>query len=106
MTPRSLNIQPPAAATARAVVSTNRPFPTLVGELGSVTLAVRGGGLPGEVRVVVEGIPHYYIAFSEYPIPVGEQVLVINVRGGRQIDVEPWELTRLVRDPSGQTERK
>lgn len=106
MTPRSLNIQSPVAATAPATLSANWSFSTLVGELGSVTIAVRGGGLAGEVRVVVEGVAHYYIAHSEYPIPVGDQVLVINVRGGRQIDVEPWELGRRVRDTSGQTERK
>jgi hypothetical protein len=62
----------------------------LVGTLGSVTIKVRGGTLPGEVRVVVQGIAHYYIAYAEQPIPVGRQVLVINARGARQIDVEPW----------------
>jgi membrane protein implicated in regulation of membrane protease activity len=64
---------------------------TLVGKLGSVTSRVRGGSLPGEIRVVVQGIPHYYIAYCGQPLAVGEQVLVINNRGARQVDVEPWQ---------------
>lgn len=64
---------------------------TLVGKVGLVTLRVRGGPLPGEVRVVVQGIPHYYIAYCGQALAVGAQVLVINNRGGRQVDVEPWQ---------------
>jgi hypothetical protein len=57
------------------------------------------------VRVVVEGLPHYYIAYCAQPLPVGNPVLVINLRGGRQIDVEPWnELGRHVTDVPGTTE--
>jgi membrane protein implicated in regulation of membrane protease activity len=62
----------------------------LVGKIGSVSMRVRGGALCGEVRVVVGGLPHYYVAYSHEPIPVGTRVLVINSRGARQIDVEPW----------------
>jgi hypothetical protein len=40
--------------------------------------------------LVVQGIPHYYIAYCGQALAVGEQVLVINNRGGRQLDVEPW----------------
>jgi membrane protein implicated in regulation of membrane protease activity len=63
----------------------------LVGKVGSVTMRVRGGPLPGEVRLVVQGIPHYYIAYCGQALAVGEQVLVINNRGARQLDVEPWQ---------------
>jgi membrane protein implicated in regulation of membrane protease activity len=63
---------------------------TLVGRIGTVVHTVRGGSQPGEVRVVVAGIPHYYIAYSADAIPTGTQVLVINSRGARQVDVEPW----------------
>ncbi|HEY2043529.1 MAG TPA: hypothetical protein VGH11_12700 [Jatrophihabitans sp.] len=63
----------------------------LVGCVGIVTTPVRGGDLPGEVRVVVEGLPHYYIAYHREPLAVGQQVLVINNRGSRQLDVEPWD---------------
>ena len=63
---------------------------SLVGKVGEVVRAVRGGGRPGEVRVVVEGVPHYYLAYCADPIPADTTVLVINARGARQIDVEPW----------------
>jgi len=40
--------------------------------------------------VVVAGIAHYYIAYAAAPVPAGADVLVINYRGARQVDVEPW----------------
>jgi membrane protein implicated in regulation of membrane protease activity len=64
----------------------------LVGKTGSVTMRVRGGELPGEVRVVVAGIPHYYIAYCNRPVPTGTPVIVVNARGARQVDVEPWQV--------------
>jgi len=64
---------------------------SLIGKVGVVTARVRGGSLPGEVRVVVQGIPHYYLAYCPVPVEVDAQVLVINYRGPRQIDVEPWQ---------------
>jgi membrane protein implicated in regulation of membrane protease activity len=62
----------------------------LIGKIGSVTTRVRGGDRPGEVRVVVAGLPHHYIAFCHEALPVGTKVLVIGTRGARQVDVEPW----------------
>ena len=62
----------------------------LVGRVGVTVSAIRGGSLPGEVRVVVAGIAHYYIAYAAAPVPAGADVLVINYRGARQVDVEPW----------------
>ncbi len=62
----------------------------LVGKVGVVVTAIPGGDRPGEVRVVVSGVPHHYLALAAHPIPVGTHVLVINYRGARQIDVEPW----------------
>lgn len=64
---------------------------SLIGKVGVVTSRIRGGSLPGEVRVVVQGIPHYYLAYCPEPVEVDTQVLVINNRGTRQIDVEPWQ---------------
>jgi len=55
-----------------------------------VIIAIRGGSRPGEVRLVVEGIAHYYLAYAETAVPADTEVLVINSRGARQIDVEPW----------------
>jgi hypothetical protein len=63
---------------------------TLVGRTGRIVTAVRGGSRPGEVRVVVDGIPHYYLAFCAEPLSSGAVVLIINSRGSRQVDVEPW----------------
>lgn len=62
----------------------------LVGKTGVVSTAIRGGTKPGQVRVVVEGIPHFYIAYSARPVPAGASILVIDYRGQRQVDVEPW----------------
>jgi membrane protein implicated in regulation of membrane protease activity len=77
---------------------------SLVGKIGRVVSAVRGGPGPGEVRVVVEGIAHYYIAYATVPLPAGAEVLVINNRGARHIDVEPWPRTP-ADDVPGRTER-
>lgn len=63
-----------------------------VGLLGRVVTRIRGGELPGEVRVVHGGMPHDYLAFAEHPLPVGADVLVIATRGARQLVVEPWTL--------------
>jgi membrane protein implicated in regulation of membrane protease activity len=63
---------------------------TLVGKLGTVTTAIRGGERAGEVRLLVDGIAHYYLAYAKRPLPAGAGVLVINNRGARQVDVEPW----------------
>ena len=38
----------------------------LVGKIGSVTTRVRGGELAGEVRIVVSGLPHYYLAYCPH----------------------------------------
>jgi len=62
----------------------------LVGKVGVVVTAVRGGERAGEIRVVVQGVPHHYLAYAAEPIPVGTTVLVIHFRGARQVDVEPW----------------
>lgn len=62
----------------------------LVGKVGVVVTAVRGGDRPGEIRVVAQGIPHHILAYAQQSIPVGAHVLVIHYRGARQVDVEPW----------------
>jgi membrane protein implicated in regulation of membrane protease activity len=68
---------------------------TLVGRIGTVVSAIRGGHRPGEVRVVVAGIAHYYLAYAAKAVPAGAEVLVINNRGARQVDVEPWPVLPL-----------
>jgi membrane protein implicated in regulation of membrane protease activity len=63
---------------------------TIVGRIGTVVIAVRGGDRPGEVRILLEGMAHYYLAYAATAIPAGAEVLVINDRGARHVDVEPW----------------
>jgi len=55
-----------------------------------VIIGIRGGDRAGEVRIVVDGLAHYYLAYSARAVPAGAEVLVINNRGARQVDVEPW----------------
>ena len=74
---------------------------SLVGRTGTVIEAIRGGEHPGEVRVVVEGLPHHYLAYCSHPVPEGAYVLVINSRGARQVDVEPWEHAEIDLGPLG-----
>ena len=68
---------------------------SVVGMLGSVVRTVRGGRLPGEIRVVVAGMPHLYIAYCEAPLEVAARVRVVHSRGSRQVDVEPWPRARI-----------
>lgn len=64
----------------------------VLGLVGVVVSRLRGPEGPGEVRIVHGGLPHTYIAHAGQEIPVGTHVLVIGARGGRQVDVEPWQL--------------
>ena len=38
------------------------------------------------------GLAHTFLAYATTELPVGERVLVINDRGSRGVDVEPWSL--------------
>jgi hypothetical protein len=61
----------------------------VVGKLGTVVTRIRGGELPGEVRVTVRGTHETFIAYSKAPVERHETVLVFHSRGHRQVDVEP-----------------
>ncbi|WP_412745692.1 hypothetical protein [Krasilnikovia sp. MM14-A1004] len=74
---------------------------SLVGRIGTVVNQIRGGGRPGEVRILVAGIAHYYLAYAATALPAGTDVLVINNRGARQVDVEPWPTVPLGECPGG-----
>lgn len=76
----------------------------LVGRTGTVVTPIRGGGLPGEVRLTVEGMAHYYLAYAATAIPAGCGVLVIHDRGARHVDVEPWPTVPADGDARGGTE--
>ena len=81
--PRLLSVAPRVHNAAVASDS-------VVGKVGTVVNGIRGGERPGEVRLVVAGIAHYYLAYAATALAAGTDVLVINNRGARQIDVEPW----------------
>ena len=61
----------------------------VVGKLGTVVTRIRGGDLPGEVRVPVRGASETFIAFSAAPVERHTTVLVFHSRGHRAVDVEP-----------------
>jgi hypothetical protein len=77
---------------------------TLVGKVGTVVSGIRGGDRPGEVRLVVDGIAHYYLAYAASTVAAGVDVLVIHNRGARQIDVEPWPTVPPDQVPGGSRE--
>lgn len=64
----------------------------VVGKLGTVVTRIRGGELPGEIKVTVRGAHETFIAYSQTPVERHETVLVFHSRGHRQVDVEhaPW----------------
>ncbi|WP_460605850.1 NfeD family protein [Jatrophihabitans fulvus] len=64
--------------------------PSLVGALGTVVRDIRGGRLPGEIRVVDGGEAVLLMAYCERPLAAGARVRVTGGRGPRQVDVRPW----------------
>jgi membrane protein implicated in regulation of membrane protease activity len=69
----------------------------VVGRLGTVVTRIRGGSLPGEVRVPVRGTHETFIAYSDDPVERDETVLVFHSRGNRAVDVTPapWAVVDL-----------
>ncbi len=62
-----------------------------IGCVGTLTVATRGDRGAGEVLVTVRGSKEVFLAWSDDPLPKGSKVLVVEVRGGRTVVVEPWE---------------
>jgi membrane protein implicated in regulation of membrane protease activity len=62
----------------------------LIGCVGKLIVATRGAAGPGEVMVRVRGGSEAFIAWSDEPLPAGSTVLVIDSRGHRAVDVQPW----------------
>ena len=58
-----------------------------IGQVGEVVVRVRGGERPGEVVATVRGARETFIAYADEPIERGESVLIVGVRGPRQVDV-------------------
>lgn len=63
---------------------------SLIGSVGSLIVATRGIAGAGEVLLQVRGSKEAYLAWSDQPLPKGTEVLVIDVRGSRTVQVEPW----------------
>ena len=61
----------------------------VIGKLGTVVTRIRGGELPGEVRVTVRGCHETFIAYSDAPIDRHATVLIFSSRGARAVDVAP-----------------
>jgi membrane protein implicated in regulation of membrane protease activity len=62
----------------------------IIGCVGKLIVATRGAAGPGEVMVRVRGGSEAFIAWSDEPLPAGSSVLVIDSRGHRTVDVQPW----------------
>jgi hypothetical protein len=62
----------------------------VIGSVGVLTVATRGAAGPGEVLVRVRGGSETFLAWSEEPLRRGTNVLVIESRGLREVDVTPW----------------
>jgi hypothetical protein len=62
-----------------------------VGCTGTVTVATRGAGGPGEVLVKVRGGTEAYLAWSEEPLARNTSVIVFNSRGERTVDVMQFD---------------
>ena len=63
-----------------------------MGCVGTVDVRVPGGDAPGEVELVLDGIVETWLAYAPHEVPVGSRVLVIHERGGRALDVVPWDI--------------
>jgi hypothetical protein len=64
-----------------------------IGAVGVLTVATRGTGGPGEVRIRIRGGSEHFLAWSESPLPRGATVLVTDTRGARTVDVVKWDDT-------------
>jgi hypothetical protein len=62
----------------------------VIGTTGVVTLAIPGGDTLGEVELAVSGGTERYLAVAAEPVELDRTVLVIGVRPGRVVEVEPW----------------
>lgn len=63
---------------------------SVVGAVGKVTRVVRGGRMPGEIRIVDAGLPILLMAYCDRPLEVGTRVRITHSRGSSQVDVDLW----------------
>ncbi|HVA75139.1 MAG TPA: hypothetical protein VNF71_11315 [Acidimicrobiales bacterium] len=70
----------------------------VTGRPGMVTTRIRGGALPGEVKVAIRGGTESFIAYADHEIKKGESILVYRSRGDRSVDVVEFVETGLSAD--------
>ncbi|MHB1928223.1 MAG: hypothetical protein ACYCUG_02120 [Acidimicrobiales bacterium] len=63
----------------------------LIGQLGRVTMAIRGADRPGEVQLPLRGGSESFIAYGDGEIERGTQVMVVGRRPGRAVEVMVFE---------------
>ena len=63
---------------------------SVVGLVGTLSVATRGRAGAGEVVLKVRGASETYLAWSERPLPRGAAVLVVESRAARTLDVVAW----------------
>jgi hypothetical protein len=59
------------------------------GAEGTVTIAIPGSGLPGEVLVPNGHGSRLLIAYCDQAVPRGQRVVVWNKRDASRVDVQP-----------------
>lgn len=62
----------------------------VIGCTGELLIATRGTAGPGEVLVRIRGGSETFLAWSDEPLRRGLNVLVVESRGSRQVDVIEW----------------
>jgi hypothetical protein len=60
-----------------------------IGCQGVLSVATRGSAGTGEVVISVRGGSEAFLAWSDEPLPKGAQVVVVDVRGPRTLQVTP-----------------
>jgi hypothetical protein len=61
-----------------------------VGCVGQLLVGTRGTNGCGEALVKIRGGSESYLAWSDEPLAKGTDVLVVHVRGPREVVVVPW----------------
>jgi hypothetical protein len=69
-------------------MSSDDALPSLIGQVGFVSLAIPDGG-PGEVMLSVRGGTEAFAAWSDEPIAKHTRIVVVEDRSARSVTVTP-----------------
>jgi hypothetical protein len=64
--------------------------PSAIGRVGVLTIGTRGPNGPGEVLIKIRGGSESFLAWSSETLPKGTDVLIIESRGARAVNVVRW----------------